>query len=419
VARKRVLRVLFVRPDLGGRLSPLFAFGPPIDSGDVLPVALLRLATAVKLGSPHRVFVHDARRDKAGNRSTRAVATVHKADVCVVELDLALLRAGLEVARAARDGGCRLVLASGPLAETWPAAVAGMPEFDGVIDPGGAPSLLALLGRAATDSLDAASLAEALGAAPGPPPAEARGTDRRLLDYAAYRRPHRLLGANPWRRVDKGRSAASPVLCEDEAGEPLPLDHLRADIEECALLGIPRLALRTARRLPLAELESLVGGARFVVPAAAEGPDAAASLARLGVEAVDLGDVGMGDATAVAEVVSWSEATRAHGLGLVGRACFGTDRVDAEEDALRELETAQVSLDAVHRVAIPPNSTAAQRAWSAWLDAPRVGFVPATLHGDRGIELAERARVLLTGPPRRGTRELAGRLLRWAVQPRG
>jgi len=417
MTRKRVLRVVFVRPAATPRLPSLFVHPDPVDPADVLPVELLRLATTVKLGSPHRVFVHDARRDKAGNRATRGVVTVHRADIAIVQLELSLLGDGLEVARAARDGGANLVLATGPLVRRWPDAVAGMPEFDGVLDPGGAPSLLELLTRASADELDAQGISEVLAQSPSPPAADARGVDRRLLDYAAYRCAHRGRPSPVGRRVDKGRWAASPVLLEDETGHLCSADVVADDLRECALLGIPHLALRAGAERPtqrwLLDVLPVGGTARVVAPAPAKEPGSLDELKERGVWALDLGGFAVGAPDTVRWAGEWVSAARSAGLLVLGRACFGLHGGDAEEEGLAAVQEWGVPLDASLVVAVPPQREALQE-WLGWLDAPRSGFRPPVRGGDRTVEIAERARLLLTDRGPTGPRAAAGRLMRWA-----
>ncbi len=57
---RRPLTLLFVRPAAGRQLDSALRFPIARQAGGVLPVRLLRLATAVKLRTPHRVVVHDA-----------------------------------------------------------------------------------------------------------------------------------------------------------------------------------------------------------------------------------------------------------------------------------------------------------------------------------------------------------------------
>ncbi len=418
MARKRVLRVLFVRPAVRRALPALFGFPDRRDPADVLPVALLRLATTVKLGSPHRVFVYDARRDRAGNRSTRAVARVHRADVAVIELQLPLLADGLEAARAAREGHCKLVLATGPLVEQWPDAVAGMPEFDGLLHPGGAPSLLAVLSRAATDELGARTLGDALALAPAPPPDDAQGCDRRLLDYAAYRAAHDAMRAGRGHRVDKGREAATPVLLEDESNDLRTPSDVLAELDECSLLGISKIALRSTSHPSMEWLREVATSPaserRLVLPRPAGAAVGLELLRDAGARSLDLGDVPVGDADAVAEAGEWIEAGRSAGLEVLGRACFGRGEAEAEERGLAVLRSWEVPLGAVLMCEVPPRAEEHARVWSSWLTAPRPGFVPPVAGGHRSHELAERARVLLAQHDARGARAFAGRLARWA-----
>jgi hypothetical protein len=418
MSRHRVLRVLFVRPDDGQRVSSLYAFPESPDPAELLPVALLRLATAVKLGSGHRVFVHDARREKVGNRSVRAAAGVNRADVAVIELELGLLPDGLEAARAAREGGCGLVLATGPAVRRWPEAVAGMPEFDGLLHPGGAPALLALLARRAVDALSASALAEALEMPPAPPPQPARGTDRRLLDYAAYRACHPARPLRVGGRVDKGRWAGTPMLLDDEAGALRSVADVRAELDECALLGVHRIALRPGEARPsldwLAEALSVLPERRVILPAPSGSPRDLTNLPSQGAVALDLGDLPVGDAAALELAEGWRDRAASAGLEVLGRACFGQGDLAAEERGLAAIVAWRLPLGVALVCPVPPADPAASLAWRAWLDAPGPGFVPPVRGGHRVLELAERARVLLAPAEERGVRAAAGRIVRWA-----
>lgn len=418
MARKRVLRVLFVRSAVTERLPSLYGFADPVDPGTVLPVALLRLATAVKLGSPHRVFLHDARREPTGNRSVRAAVSVNRADVAIIELQLPLLADGLGAARAAREGGCDLVLATGPLVRRWPEAIAGLPEFDGLLDPGGAPALLGLLEGASTDSLDATSLARSLSLPAGPPMADAVGCDRRLLDYAAYRAPHPRWGGSVGRVVDKGRWAATPLLIDDETGALREASEVVGELGECELLGIHRIALRAGSKAPSIEWlkKALPTPARWTlaVPMPAGPARPLEGLLDHGVVALDLGAIVVGDDAAVARAGEWCAAAVHAGIEVIGRACFGIAENGREELGLHTLGRWEVPLDVALLCAVPPPDEEAANAWLAWSDAPREGFVPPVRGGDRARELAERARVHLAEPEQRGVRAVAGRLVRWA-----
>jgi len=418
MARKRVLRVLFVRSATTARLPELYGFAERVDPRTVLPVALLRLATAVKLGSPHRVFFHDARREPTGNRSVRVASSVNRADVAVIELQLPLLADGLGAARSAREGGCDLVLATGPLVRAWPEAIAGLPEFDGLLDPGGAPALLCLLEHASTDCLDAAELARSLAIPPAPPPSDAVGCDRRLLDYASYRAPHPRWGESLGRSVDKGRWAATPLLLDDESGVLRAPSDVRRELEECELLGISRVALRVGSTAPTIEWlkEAVPVPSRWalVVPM----PDGRArgipELLALGAVALDMGSLVVGNEVEVERAGGWCAAARRAGLEVVGRACFGLVDNEREERGLRTLRSWGVTLDVALLCAVPPTDEASSGAWLAWSDTPGDGFIPPVRGGDRSRELAERARVHLVEPERGGLGAVASRLARWA-----
>jgi hypothetical protein len=380
----------------------------------VLPVRLLELATAVMLGSRHRSFVHDARASAGGNREVRSVAAVHRADVAVIWMHPALLADGLEAARSARLGGCSLVLGAGPLVSLWPEAARGAVELDGLVEADGAPGLLAGLHQEAVGG-SARDFLGALGQT-GDVVAAARGVDRKLLDYAAYRS---LPGGTPlpWLRVDKGRHAATTVHLHDTQGRLRGLEDLRRELDGCALLGIPRRALLPTGEGPAPspdELESLLSGrddaARYQVPLTVPLEDRQLGrLLRLGVMTLSVGSV---------PVVSRSlellgtrvGAWRAAGARVCGELVFGLHPLAVEEQGLEVARALDVDFGVQLRVPLPPQSDEDRRRWDVWLGAPRADFHPPVPGGERRIELTERARVLLGArPPTAGITSMLSR----------
>ena len=403
MSRTHPLRVLCVRPDDAAALPSLFGFSISRERGGVLPIALLELATAVLLGSRHRVFVHDARVAPGGNRAVRSVAAVHRADVAVIQLHPALLADGLEAARAARQGGCSLVLGAGPLVALWPAAARGAPELDGLIAPGAGAGLLAALDKASAGA-PATEFAEALADA-SPLHASARGTDRKLLDYAAYRA---LPGeaAAPGVRVDKGRRAATPVALHEPFGALRSIADLRAELDACGLLGIPRRAFVPAPGRPLPDaatwlslLEARTDGGRYRLPVGLGLDDAGLGhLLRAGTHTLDLGVVGA-EASSIEELGARARSWRAAGVRVAAALVFGMHPLDVEERGLTAARAADIDFTVQVGVPLPPHADAAA-SWEAWLGAPRADFHPPVRDGARRIELAERARVLLGARPR-------------------
>ena len=401
---RRPLSVLFVRPSDEGALRPLLACGPPRLAPGMLPVELLRLATAVKLGSRHRAFVHDARQHPARDRSCQAAATVLRARVGVVEVHPASIVPALASARALRSAGVDLVLATGPLAASHRDRLGALPEFDGVVHPGAPTALLTALGCVAAGS-PADELAAACLLPPSPPPDDARGADRKLLDYARYRQAHPTDRPRGGARLDKGRWSATRILLRDETGALRSAEDVRAEREECILLGIPRQSLTGARpdRAWLdAVLQPAIGGTA-IAPAPKELP----TDAPLAADVLDLGDLLVADPDALAWGAAWLTQARAARKPVVGRAVFQGLDLEQEEQGLTILQGWGLSLDAV--LAVEPDES-----WAAWFDAPWPGFVPDVPGGERTLELVERARVLLRAHPAPRVRALASRLVRWA-----
>ncbi len=381
--RARSLRVLFVRPGDRQGLHPGLSFPVARERGDVLPLGLLALASAVKFGSSHRALVHDDRRPGASERgpaaSLRGLSRALQPDVAVIWLHPALLADGLEAARQARHAGCATVLGAGPLVQIWPEAAARVLEVDGVV--GTAAGLLAAL-EVLSDGGGAAALAGASGAID----AARWPVDRKLLDYAAYDGA----GGPPWPgigrprgvRSDKGRFAASPVVFDDGAA---------ADVAACVLLGI--------------RFVDLVGGggdeaawsARVAALPAAPRMRLQASPSRLrglsltelrgkGVEALDLGPLGAGAAEAVEEACLMAQTALRAGFSVAATAQIGVaGYAPSDEDrGLARLRGAGLLLDV--RVPVRPGG----ERWEDHADAPSAGFVPPGVDPER---------LALTGAP--------------------
>lgn len=353
-------------------LNPLLRFDRPRTGAGELPVGLLALATAVKLGSQHRTFVHDEAHEGSGARDAiRAVVSVHKPDVTVCWMHPANLGDGLRAARAARQAGCEVVLASGPLASLMPWAAGHAPEIDGLLAPDAEGALLAALELVA-DRGDLAGLGAALASRPEH---TVEALDRKLLDYARYRR---LPGAG-WRppipsvRQDKGRWAATTVLTE-RAGRALSPAEIAADVEQCALLGIPWVDVRGSFDAGALLDAGLPGSVRVrlqVAPAALRRLEVP-RLAGQGVAALDLGPVvvGDGDAVEAAAVV----ARMAPGLRLGATPLLGVPgyREDEEDRGVRALQRADLDLEP----RVPVRLDGSDAGWADWVDAPRSDFVP-------------------------------------------
>lgn len=383
MARKRSLRVLFVRPGDRQGLHPGLRFPIPREAGDVLPVELLRLASAVKFGSNHRALVHDERHpDVAGAGPVGALRSLSRAlqpDVAVIWLHPATLADGLEAARQARHAGCGTVFGAGPLVALWPAAAGRVLEVDGLVS-----SRAGLL--AALDLVESGGRATELAACLARPEAGDSQVDRKLLDYAAYvgvAGPSWPGTGRPrFARSDKGRFAASAVRLDDGA---------LADLNECALLGIrfvdlvgeggddawwtdfaaalpggPRLRLRaTPARLRRLALNELSAG---------------------GVVAVNLGTVGAGSPD-VEEACAVATLARRAGLSVGVTALVGVSGYDAadEDRGVQRLQGAGIEVE----VRLP--ASIGDDRWMDYADAPSAGFVPRGLDADR-LALATRQR---------------------------
>jgi hypothetical protein len=369
LARARSLRVLFVRPGDRQGLHPGLAFAIPRRGGDVLPVGLLALASAVKFGSRHRSLVHDERHPSVSaggpTRSLRGLSRSLQPDVAVIWLHPALLADGLEAARQARHAGCSAVLGAGPLVELWPEAAGRVLEVDGLVT-----SSAGLL--AALDVLEAGGAAADLVRALGLRNDERWTLDRKLLDYAAYAG----VGGPPWpgtgrpRRItsDKGRFAASPV--------PLDIDAC-ADIDACRLLGIRFLDLVGPGGDDAwwsSWLSAQSGGLRMRLQVTPERLRrlSLTDLVRAGVEALWFGAVGAGDPDAVDDVCAVAEAARKAGFTAAVTAYLGVAGYssDVEDAGVRRLRSAGVQLDV--RVLVKPEG----ERWADYIDAPSAGFVP-------------------------------------------
>ncbi|MCP4869466.1 MAG: hypothetical protein GY898_12195 [Proteobacteria bacterium] len=411
MTRARVLRTLFVRPSDEHALDPVFRFPIAREPRGALPVPLLRLATAALRESKHRVFVHDARMPRTGAESTlRSVAALHKPDVAVVWLHPAALADGLEAARAMRHAGSALVLGAGPLVDLWPEGARRLVELDGLLPSASRGALLAALEVVSTSGR-AEALREALAG-----PARAGGTEpveRKLLDYAVYRRARRgswpvqpprpasgLLRFGP--PVDKGQGAVSEVPLRDDAGDVLPVDAVLADLASCDLLGIPwqDLGGGSGPSPTQAWWSALLAGLRHMgakrhlriaLAPADLGRLPLLELAECGVEAVDLGDVDAGD-DPVEAAVDAAHACRRAGLDVSCSVVLGSPGYSLPEE--------QAGVDALRSAGVELTLGVAARpgagdpvAWTDWADAPSSSFQPPGVDGER-MNLARRYRRL-------------------------
>lgn len=409
MSRSRVLRALFVRPADANALDPALRFAIPREPRGALPVPLLRLATAALRESRHRVFVHDARMPRSGAESTlRSVAALHKPDVAVVWLHPATLTDGLEAARAMRHAGSPLVLGAGPLVDLWPEGACRLVELDGLLPSASRGALLAALEVVSVGG-KADALREALG---GPVrPGASEPVDRKLLDYAVYRRavrgdwpmqPERpssgFLRFGP--PVDKGQGAVSGVPICDDAGEVLPVEDVLLDLAACDLLGIPwqDLALSVGPDPTEGWWEELLAGVRRldstrhlrIGASPAQVPRLPLlELAEAGVVAVELGDVDPGDDPVEAAVAAAHACGRA-GLAVscsvvLGSPGYSLSEEQAGVDALRA-----AGVDLTLGVAARPGASDPV-AWTDWVDAPSASFLPPGVDPDR-LTLARRHR---------------------------
>ena len=411
MASQRSLNVLFVRSGDEGALPSSFRIGSRPERGSEIPFGLLRLASAVKFGSVHRVSVHDARQPSA--TKLRSAATILRPDVAIVWLHPALLAGGLEAARAVRHSGCPLVLGAGPLVDIWPEGARKIPELDGLLRSDDAAALLAALSVIASSG-SAQSLASALSAATPPsqkdcpqadtdadPPLDCT-LDRKLVDYATYTAspegwpsqqrppPSRLVGLGS--KSDKGRFAASRVMMADLYGQPLPPEEVLADMNICTLLGIPWQDLRpssgssTPERLWWTELfAALTARSRLnrVVPSRLRiqlSPAIARALPltelrSLTVVRLDLGDVRCSVPEEVDEALGAVRAGRRAGLESSLTAVLGAADGSLTEDerGLRALSRSAAQVDVQLQVT---GFTEDPAAWSLWLEAPKPDFTP-------------------------------------------
>ncbi|MEE2827832.1 MAG: hypothetical protein VX498_01475 [Myxococcota bacterium] len=404
----RTLDTLFVRSAAQRALPSEFRLGVRREGERELPVQLLRLAGAVKYCSRHRVAVHDARLpEDSSERSIRTAAAVHRPDLAVVWMHPALLADGLEAARAVRQAGCPLVLATGPLVESWPEGARRIPEVDGLLPTGAQAALLAAL-EAISTGQDSRAFGVALQLSPEEDAGVTGTIDRKLLDYAAYSQPSEFWPPPqlpPPSRVlrignesDKGRYAASSVPLRHSSGGTLGAEEVLSDMAACDLLGIPWQELR-ASRSPISdrawweELFSALRMERDRQTAARRllnlqlPPGLVRSLPLVDLRSlsslmVNLGDVVAGDPEAVDEAIAAARACRRAGLAttmtlLLGEPGFSLSH---EETGLRKVERAGLDLDAQLRVDI---GAVDESAWSSWLEAPGPVFVPPGLDPDR------------------------------------
>jgi hypothetical protein len=413
VARERPLNVLFVRSGDEGALPASFRIGRRAERGSELPFGLLRLASAVKFASPHRVSVHDGR--AAGSTRLRSAAAIHRPDVAVVWLHPALLAGGLEAARAVRHAGCPLVLGVGPLVDAWLDGARRIPELDGLLGSRAAAPLLAALeviaargsARALAQTLTSEATAHDLD----------WSLDRKLVDYASYTSspegwpppqlppPSTLLGIGT--ASDKGRFAASRVVMNAMAGALLTPEEVVGDIGDCDLLGIPWLELRPcagsqkrdadrwARLIgPLrdrrAAARPVPSRLRLQMTPAAVRASSLADLRSLDILSLDIGDVSCADDQAVDDALAAVRATRRAGLESSATAMLGEPggSLAAEERGLRSLAGSGTLLDAELRVT---TGAVDANAWASWLEAPGPDFVPPGTETER-LHLVERTR---------------------------
>lgn len=380
MSRQRVLRVLFVRPGDAAGLDPCLRFDLPREGGEELPVGLLRLASAAKFASPHRVMVHDARQgtDTDPRGSVRAVARVQRPDVAVVWLHPATLGSALEAARAVRHAGCSCVLGAGPLVRLAPQAAARLVELDGLLtcSPGALNTALDVVARGG----QADALAEALASGGGP----SVPLDRKLLDYAAYRglpAPDVARPVGPGRvGSDKGRFAASTVPLHASDGSLLDPVEVVEDMRSCVLLGIQRLHLLPdpfgappdAGFWQAVLASPPAPGLRVSVPPPMLRQLALNEVAR-SVQTLDFGAVAAGDAEAVDDLRSAAATCRRARLDVSATVLLGVHGYGAagEDSGIERL--AGAGLDLAFAV---PARIGDDPAWGDWLDAPSPDFVP-------------------------------------------
>lgn len=404
--RPRTLHVLFVRSGDTGALPPYFRLGSCPERGSELPFGVLRLASAVKFGSAHRVSVHDARHPSP--TKLRSAAAIHRPDVAIVWLDTALLAGGLEAARAVRHAGCPLVLGAGPLVDTWLDGARRIPEIDGLLRSDSAAELLAALAVIATEG-SADSLAAALEGQEGLSTPLEWTLDRKLVDYAAYTAnapgwptpqlppPSRLLGLGG--TSDKGRFAASRVVMADLGGELITPQQVLEDMRSCDLLGIPWQDLRPSAEGPAPEASwwsDLFALLRSTPPFGRAIPtrlrvQARPSIIRafpmselgsLGVSCIDLADVCLDSSDAVDEALAAVRSIRRAGLKSSLTALLGGSggSLNDEERGLRALRHSSARVNVRFRVQVGAQDSA---AWASWLDAPGPGFVPPGIDPQR------------------------------------
>jgi hypothetical protein len=362
---------------------------------------VLRLASAVKFGSTHRVSVHDARHPSP--TKLRNVVAIHRPDVAIVWLDPALLAGGLEAARAVRHAGCPLVLGAGPLVDTWLDGARRIPEIDGLLRSDAAGELLASLAVIASDG-SAESLAKALKGdeerCPSPSPEST--LDRKLVDYAAYTAspegwpppqptpPSRLLGLGG--TSDKGRFAASRVVMSDLSGALLTPQEVLSDMRACTLLGIPWQELCPSSDGPPPDpawwnalftlLRSSPPFGRAIPTRLRIQSDPSvvrtfpmSELRSLGVSCIDLADVRCDSLEAVEEALAAGRSVRRAGIDCSLTALLGgTGCPRAEEEqGLRSLRRSSAHVTMRIDVEVGAQDAA---AWASWLEAPGPTFVP-------------------------------------------
>jgi|GEM_PF-2747902 len=422
--RSKTLSVLLVVPDDSVSLSSTYRFGIPRHVVGSLPAGILRLASAVKLSTPHRVVVHDARHGVDGNRGLRSVAKLVKPDLSLVWLHPSSLEGGLEASRALRQSEASVLVGTGPLIDLWPDGACRIPELDGLLprlNPEGLCLALDVLSRAGSGSDFVAALASQDGELALPDPLE-----RKLLDYAAYDRSAdgmwpplpRESGAVA-RLAAKGRvhrkaPAVSPVFLQNMQGQPIDPEQLIDDLRSCALLGIDWLDLCSVPGLPGPDTSFFVGLlsalARYRASAArTQHLRVILSVAQLkelglqrlqaaGIRAVHLGSVNAGDIGLLSDAVELAQSCPRAGIFASGVLLLGCAGYDLEED--------RRGVSAAIRAGFPQTAGVDVRLgsvdsdlWADWLDAPAIDFEPPGIDKER-TALADRARTALESAAR-------------------
>lgn len=391
--RAHFTKVVAIRPTDHEALPRHYAWPDGLERAASLPLPLLELASYLKFCSPVRVDLLDLRApDQGQGLDLRRQLSISAPDVVLVQLESGNLSAGLAAARAARDCGAELVLATGNLVRMAPNVVHAGTEWDGGLAGSPAQLVSALTrfqnGAQAADVLAHLSL-----------PATEQGgwhPDRKLVDYGRYLQSgvpsSQLLTSHHW----------SPQ-------ESRPLDEVVAEVLECESLGITDLELRgpldeAATHELFARLARLQVKVSLTLPLPLLGPEKAFRPApQLG--AVDAGSVGSQDWGVLLERLP---LIRERFPGLVVRAELRLD--DLEPQRLHQLEgLARHGLKA--RLALGLSSFE-DDAWSSFLRSPSRSFRPPLLAPDetRAHRLLREGRGLFAARGHRGSRR--GRMLR-------